>query len=138
MSKAVSRKLYLNLSVRDLERSKAFFGALGFAFYPGFTDQSGACMILSDQCYVMLLTEARFRDFTPRAICDTARSTEGIFALTAESRAEVDALLATALAAGGTPAMPAQDHGFMYACSFYDLDGHHWEVFWMDPAASAG
>ncbi|MBC8071929.1 MAG: VOC family protein [Deltaproteobacteria bacterium] len=129
-----SRKIFVNLSVRDLERSKAFFTALGFDFNKQFTDDSTACMIVSAEAYVMLLLEARFRDFTRKAICDTATHTEGLFALSCESRAEVDRLVEIAVANGGSHAADKQDHGFMYAWSFYDVDGHHWEVVWMDPA----
>jgi predicted lactoylglutathione lyase len=93
-------------------------------------------MVVSDEGFVMLLTEPFFKQFTRREPCDTAKHTEALLALSCESRAEVDALVRKALAAGGTPAMEPQDHGFMYGWSFYDIDGHHWEVFWMDPAAA--
>ena len=131
----MARKLFVNLPVRDLRRSVAFFGALGFVFDPRFTDDHATCMIVGDDAFVMLLVRERFADFTTRQLCDTTTHTEGLFALSAESREEVDALVRTALAAGGSPAMDPQDHGFMYGWSFYDPDGHHWEVFWMDPAA---
>lgn len=137
MTQTQGRKIFVNLAVRDLERSKAFFSKLGFTFDPKFTDEKAACMVVSDEAYVMLLTEPMFRTFTRREICDTARHTEGLFALTCESRTEVDALVKTAIAAGGAHAMDPQDHGFMYAWSFYDPDGHHWEVLWMDPKAVA-
>jgi uncharacterized protein len=133
--KTQSRKLFVNLPVRDLERSKAFFTALGFTFNPQFTDESATCMIVSEEAYVMLLVEARFKDFTKKAICETATHTEGLFALSCSSRAEVDEMVQIALTNGGTHAADKQDHGFMYGWSFYDLDGHHWEVVWMDPAA---
>jgi len=126
------RKLFVNLAVRDLKRSKEFFGRLGFGFDPQFTNDQGACMLVGDDAYVMLLDEAFFRTFTKREICDTSRHTEGLFALSCESRAEVDRMVKTAIEAGGKHAMDPQDHGFMYGRSFYDLDGHHWEVFWMD------
>lgn len=129
-----SRKIFVNLPVRDLERSMEFFGKLGFTFNPKFTDDKAACMIVSDEAFVMLLGESFFKTFTKNAICDTRSHTEGLFALSCESRAEVDQLVRTAVAAGGRPAMDPQDHGFMYGWSFYDLDGHHWEVLWMDPA----
>jgi predicted lactoylglutathione lyase len=130
-----SRMIFVNLAVRDLERSKAFFGKLGFEFNPKFTDDKAACMVVSEQASVMLLTEPFFRGFTKREPGDTSTHTEGLFALSCESRAEVDELVKTALAAGGTPAMDPMDHGFMYGWSFYDPDGHHWEVMWMDPKA---
>ena len=98
-----------------------------------FVDDNGACMIVSDQSSVMLLSEPFFKTFTKRALCDTSTHTEGLFALACGSRADVDAMVEKAIAAGGRHAMDRQDHGFMYAWSFYDLDGHHWEVFWMDP-----
>jgi hypothetical protein len=94
-------------------------------------------MIVSDEAFVMLLAESRFRDFTQNRICDTATHTEGLFALSCESRAEVDELVKTAVAAGGRHALDPQDHGFMYGWSFYDPDGHHWEVLWMDPKTIA-
>jgi predicted lactoylglutathione lyase len=112
-----------------------FFGKLGFAFDPHFTNEQGACMLVGEDAYAMLLTEPFFRSFTRRDIADTGRVSEGLYALSCESRAEVDALVRTALANGGAPAMEAQDQGFMYGWSFYDPDGHHWEVFWMDPQA---
>ena len=127
--------IFVNLPVKDLERSKAFFSRLGYTFNPQFTDDNAACMILSDDAYVMLLGEQYFKTFTKRQVCDTRTHSEGLFALSCTSRAEVDQMVKTALAGGGQPAMDATDHGFMYGWSFYDLDGHHWEVLWMDPAA---
>jgi len=135
MSQTPARQLFVNLAVRDLERSKAFFSKLGFGFEPRFTDEKAACMVLSDQAFVMLLSEPFFRTFTKLEPCDTARQTEGLFCFSCGSRAEVDALVKTAVASGGRHAMEPQDHGFMYGWSFYDPDGHHWEVMWMDPAA---
>ena len=130
---ATARKLFVNLGVSDLKKSMAFFSVLGFTFNRQFTDDNAACMVISDEAYVMLLTPPFFKQFTRRQPCDTATHTEGLFALSCESREEVDALVNKALAAGGTPAMDATDHGFMYGWSFYDLDGHHWELFWMNP-----
>ena len=138
MAERRSRKLFVNLAVRDLERSKEFFDKLGFDFNPQFTDDRAACMILSEEAFVMLISEPFFRTFTERDLCDTSRQTEGLFALSCESRAEVDRMVKNAIDAGGKRAMDPQDHGFMYAWSFYDLDGHHWEVLWMDPAAGQG
>lgn len=132
MSGNPSRKMFVNLPVRDLKRSMAFFSTLGFTFNPRFTDERAACMVVSDEAAVMLLTEPFFRTFTTRRVCDTATDTEGLFALSCRSRAEVDEIVNTAIDAGGKHAMDKQDHGFMYAWSFYDLDGHHWEVIWMD------
>jgi predicted lactoylglutathione lyase len=130
------RKVFVNLAVRDLQTSMDFFSKLGFTYNPKFTDENAACMVLSSEGYVMLLRESFFRTFTRREVCDTSRQSEALIALSCESRAEVDQIVKTALANGGKPAMDPQDHGFMYAWSFYDIDGHHWEVFWMDPAAA--
>jgi len=132
-----SRKIFLNLPVRDLKRSIEFFTKLGFSFNPQFTDDNATCMIVSEEAFVMLLVEARFKDFTKKQICDTRTQTEGIFAISAVSRDEVDNLVRAALAAGGTHASDPVDHGFMYGWSFHDLDGHHWEVIYMDPSAIA-
>ncbi len=133
-----ARMLFVNLPVRDLKKSKEFFTRLGFEFNPKFTDDNAACMVISDKAFAMLLTEPYFKGFTKKEICDTGRSSEGMFALSCESRAEVDEVVKKAIAAGGTHAMDAKDHGFMYGWSFYDLDGHHWEVVWMDPAVANG
>lgn len=130
---SASRKLFVNLRVADLEKAKAFYGALGFTFNPQFTDENAACMIISEEAYFMLLTDAFFRRFTDREPSDTTRTTEALYAFSCESRAEVDRLTAAALAAGATTAMPPQDHGFMYSTSFRTPDGHHLEVLWMDP-----
>jgi len=131
------RKIFVNLAVRDLKRSMDFFTKLGFTFNPKFTDEKAACMIVSEEAFVMLLAEPFFKTFTRREICDTSSHTEGLFALSSPSRAEVDELVQKAIAAGGKHAMDPQDHGFMYGWSFYDLDGHNWEVIWMDPAAAS-
>jgi predicted lactoylglutathione lyase/uncharacterized protein YndB with AHSA1/START domain len=135
MAEKRSRKLFVNLPVRDLKRSVAFFTRLGFSFNPQFTDEHATCMLVGEDAYVMLLTEERFKGFTSKQICDTSKHTEGLFALSAESRAEVDSLVKIAVEHGGSPASPPQDHGFMYGWSFQDPDGHTWEVVWMDPVA---
>lgn len=135
MAEKKSRKLFVNLAVRDLKKSMAFFGRLGFEFNPQFTDDKAACMVFSDDGYAMLLTDPFFRSFSRREPCDTTRQNEVYLALSCASRAEVDELVKKAIAAGGSHAMEPQDHGFMYGWSFYDIDGHHWEVLWMDPAA---
>lgn len=132
-----NRELFVNLPVRNLNASMAFFAGLGFTFNPQFTDEKAACMVLSEKGYVMLLEDAFFRTFTSREICDSARATETLVAFACASRAEVDELTDKALATGGTQAAPNQDHGFMYSRAFYDIDGHHWEAIWMDPAAVA-
>lgn len=131
----MTRQIYVNLAVRDLAASKAFFTTLGFEFNPKFTDDNAACMVINEHAYVMLLADAYFRTFTERVPCDTTRHTEALLAFSCPSRAAVEELVAKALAAGGSRAAPAKDHGFMYYETFYDLDGHHWEVMWMDPNA---
>ena len=131
----MARRMFVNLCVRDVAKSMAFFGVLGFRFDPKFTDDNAACLIVNDSASVMLLAEPFFRTFTKREPCDTRSHTEGLFALSCDSRAEVDAMVHRAVDSGGSYAMEPIDHGFMYGWSFYDLDGHHWEVLWMDPAA---
>jgi predicted lactoylglutathione lyase len=131
----MSTKIFVNLPVKDLDRAVDFFTRLGYSFNPMFTDETATCMIISDDIYVMLLTEEKFRDFTPKAICDTSRYTEVLVALTAESREAIDETVRQAVAAGGSTYNEPQDHGFMYQHGFQDPDGHVWEVFWMDPAA---
>ena len=131
----MSRKLFVNVQVRDLKKSMDFFSTLGFTFNPQFTDDKAACMVLSDEAYFMLLTDKFFRTFTKRQPADTTRSTEAMFALSCNSKAEVDEMVRKAIDGGGKHAMDPTDHGFMYGWSFYDLDGHHWEVLWMDPNA---
>jgi len=135
MAASSPRKLFVNLAVRDLSKSKEFFSKLGFDFDPKFTNDQAACMVLSGDAFVMLLPEPFFKTFTRRQISDRTTQTEVLLALSCESRAGVDELVKKAMAAGGTHAMDPMDQGFMYGWSFYDLDGHHWEVFWMDPAA---
>ena len=130
--------IFVNLPVSDLERSKAFFTALGYSINPTFSDDSCASVVFSDTIYAMLLTEARSKDFTPRAIADARTTTEAILCLGAESREKVDELADAALANGGSPVLDAQDHGFMYGRGFADPDGHIWEVMWMDPAVASG
>lgn len=129
------RLTFTNLAVRDLDKSLAFFRALGFEFNPHFTDEKAACLILSETSYAMLLTEPFFRGFTKREPCDTRTHTELLLAVSCGDRAEVNTLVDKALAAGATVAMPTNDMGFMYTRTFYDLDGHHWEFFHMDPSA---
>ena len=130
-----ARLVFINLPVSDLEASKRFFGELGFAFDEKFTDDSCACMVVSEQACVMLITEQRFADFTTRPTADARQTTEALLCVSAESREAVDAFADTALGAGGTPAKEPTDYGFMYGRSFNDPDGHHWEVMWMSPEA---
>ena len=138
MTQNGSRKIFVNLAVKDIDRSVQFFTKLGFTFDPRFTDEQATCMIVSDEAFVMLLVEGRFQDFTKKELADPARQTEAIMAVSAESRTQVDELADTALASGGSAANePIDMDGFMYGRSFQDPDGHLWEVVWMDPAALA-
>lgn len=130
---AFARMIFPNLPVRDLPRTKAFFTALGFSYNPQFTDDNAAALIINETTSVMLLKEEYFKTFTTRPLGDPQTHTQVLLALSCESREEVDRMVQTALANGGSPAMPAQDMGFMYGWSFYDPEGHHWEVFFMNP-----
>lgn len=134
MSSATSRMVFINIAVRDLARSVAFFRSLGFDFNAQFTDDNAACMILSEQGFVMLLSAPFFQSFTKRTPCDTSTHNEALLGLSCTSRAEVDDVLQKAIVAGGSDTGFVQEHGFMYGRGFYDLDGHHWELIWMDPA----
>ena len=129
----MSRMIFVNLPVKDLEKTITFWKALGFSFNAQFTDAQAACLVFSENGYAMLLTEPFFKTFTEREICDARTHCEGLFALSCESRDEVDALMQRALSNGGTEPTKPKDHGFMYQRGFDDLDHHHWEVFWMDP-----
>ena len=129
-----STKVFVNLPVQDLSRAKEFFGKLGFDFNAQFTDDTGACMVVSEHAYVMLLTHPKFKAFAPNTIADATRSTEVMVALSCENRGTVDELVNKAVAAGGRTYNKPQDYGFMYGHGFQDLDGHVWEVFYMDPS----
>ncbi len=135
---AIPRKLFVNIPVRDLQRSIEFFEALGFAFNRQFTDATATCMLVGEDAYFMLLQTERFASFSRRPVGDARRETSALFSLSVRSREEVNEMVQKAVAAGGAHAAEPQDHGFMYGWSFYDLDGHHWEVFWMDPSTVAG
>jgi predicted lactoylglutathione lyase len=130
------RQIFVNLPVRDLQRSMAFFKALGLSFNPRFTNEQGACLQISENIYAMLLVEPFFQGFTKLPVADARKSTEVLIALSCDSRAEVDALVDQALAAGGSTPNAPVDHGFMYQHGFADPDGHQWEVFWMDENAA--
>ena len=131
----MARMIFVNLPVKELERSKAFFTHLCYTFNPQFTDENAACMVIGEHIFAMLLTHARFKDFTPLEISDTTKSTEVLICLSCESRAHVDDLVGKAVAAGGAAHMKPKDYGMMYGHGFTDPDGHIWEVMWMDPAA---
>ena len=130
-------KIFLNLACNDLPRSKAFFAALGFSFNPQFSNDQGACMVVSESICVMLLARPFFQTFTKKPVADATACTEALICLSCDSREEVDDLVARALAAGGRAPMPAQDHGFMYGHGFEDLDGHQWELAFMVAAPPA-
>jgi predicted lactoylglutathione lyase len=129
------RMLFVNIPVADLELSKAFFAKLGFSYNPMFTDETAACMLVGEQAFVMLSSHETFARFAHLPMADPTTHTLALYCFSASSREEVDALAAAALAAGGTEADGAEDHGFMYSRSFFDLDGHGWQVMWMDPVA---
>lgn len=129
------RMIFVNLPVKDLKASRAFFSALGFTFNEQFSDETAACTVIDENIFVMLLTEPKFRNFITGEISDTTKGTEVITALSASSRQECDDMLEKALAAGGKPWKPAIDYGFMYGISFQDPDGHVWEFMWMDMSA---
>jgi len=127
-----NKQIFVNLPVKDLQRSTAFFKSLGYAFNADFTNDSGACMVISeDHIHAMLLTEVFFQGFTKKPVADASKTTEVLVCLSCDSRDEVDSLVAKALAAGGTAPNPPQDHGFMYSHGFEDLDGHVWELVHM-------
>jgi predicted lactoylglutathione lyase len=131
----MATKIFVNLPVKNLDRSVEFFTKLGFSFNAQFTDETATCMVVSEDIFVMLLTEAKFKEFTPNAICDATKSTEVLVCLSSESREEVDNMIRNAVAAGGTIYNEPQDYGFMYSHGFQDLDGHIWETMFMEPSA---
>jgi predicted lactoylglutathione lyase len=127
-------QIFVNLPVKDLKRSVDFFTKLGYTFNPQFTDENATCMIIGENLFVMLLVEKFFGSFTNKAICDTSKATETLTCVSCSSKAEVDQLVAKARAAGGKVPRQAQDHGFMYAHGYEDLDGHTWELVHMTGA----
>lgn len=127
--------IFVNLAVDDIDASKKFFTELGYTINPQFTTDDCACVVISDTIIAMLLGKQRYADFTKKEIADPTKTSEVLLCLSAESREKVDELCDKALAAGGSGTREAQDHGFMYGRTFDDLDGHTWEVMWMDPAA---
>jgi predicted lactoylglutathione lyase len=130
------RSLFVNMPVTDLERSKAFFAELGFSFNPLFTDETATCMLVGEGAFVMLLTREKFAEFSKLPLADPTTHALALYCFGVSSREEVDTVSAAALAAGATEADGAEDFGFMYSRSFFDLDGHGWQVMWMDPAAA--
>lgn len=132
----MNKLIFVNLPVKNLPRSRTFFEGMGYHFNPQFSNDQGACLVISDTIHAMLLTEPFFKTFTKKSIADTRTSTEVLICLSCESKAEVDQLVAKAVAGGGSTPNPVQDHGFMYSHSFEDLDGHVWELVYMDPNAA--
>lgn len=132
----MSTQIFVNLPVKDLDRSIKFFTALGYTFNPQFTDENATCMIIGENIFAMLLVESFFKTFTTKALCDAKQSTEAIMGLSMESRDKVDEIIAKAAAAGASTREAPQDYGFMYERGFEDLDGHLWEYFYMDPNAA--
>ena len=128
----MATKVFINLPVKDLNKSKAFFEKLGHSFNPQFTDENAACMMIGDNIFAMLLIESYFKTFTKKEISDATKSTEVLIALDASSREEVEKTVAKAKELGATIYSEPQDHGWMYQHSFADLDGHQWEIAYMD------
>ncbi len=131
----MATKIFVNLPVKDLKRSIGFFSKLGYKVNSQFTDETAACLVVSDDIYVMLLTQAKFKAFTPKEICDATKSTEVLVCLSCESREQVNEMVSTAVGSGGTTYAKAKDHGFMYQHGFQDPDGHIWELIYMEPSA---
>jgi predicted lactoylglutathione lyase len=133
----MTTKMFVNLPVKDLGKSVKFFTALGFRFNPQFTDENATCMIVSEENFVMLLVEDYFKTFTPKPVSDARKSTEVLICLSADSRKDIDEMVLKAVAGGATTPRPAQDLGFMYQHGFEDLDGHLWELAFMNLEAHA-
>lgn len=133
----MAKQIYVNLPVKQLDRSVEFFTKLGFTFNPDFTNENATCMVVSDNIFVMLLVEDFFKTFTKKEIADAGKTTEAIICLSADSREEVDDLVKRAVEAGGSAPNEKQDHGFMYGHGFQDLDGHLWELSYMDLSATS-
>ncbi len=133
----MATKIFVNLPVKDLSKSIEFFTKLGYSFNPQFTDEKATCMIIGEDIFVMLLVESFFKTFVPNEIADATKSTESIICLSAESREKVDELVKKAIEAGGKTYKEPQDHGFMYGHGYQDLDGHLWEIMWMDAGSAS-
>jgi predicted lactoylglutathione lyase len=136
MTTPAGRMLLVSIPVADIERSKAFYARLGFSFNPMFTSETAACMLVGEQASVMLLSHETFAQFAKLPMADATTHTLALYCFSVSARDEVDTVAEAALAAGGTEADGPEDHGFMYTRSFFDLDGHGWQVMWMDPAAT--
>lgn len=132
---SMATKIFVNLPIKDLNRSVEFFTKLGFSFNPQFTDENATCMVIGEDIFVMLLVEKFFKSFTKKEICDATKDAEVIVALSAESRENVDQMINRVIQAGGKESREPQDHGWMYGRGFQDIDGHLWEVIYMDVSA---
>lgn len=128
----MAKQIFVSLPVKDIKKSRAFFAKLGFSIKKQFSDENAACLILGEDMYAMLMTEPFFRNFTKKDIADASRSTEILVTIDAESREAVDDMVQKAVDAGGSLYLEPQDHGWMYSHSFADLDGHQWEILFMD------
>jgi len=131
----MATKIFVNLPVKSLNQSVKFINELGFNFNAQFTDETAMCMIVSDDIFVILLTHEKFKTFTPKEICDATKGSEVLVCLSCDSREKVDEIVRKAVAAGGSTYNEPQDHGFMYGHGFQDLDGHIWEIIFMEPSA---
>ena len=131
----MTTQIFVNLPVKDLSKTVEFFKNLGFAFKAQFTDENATCMIINDNIFVMLLVEKFFKSFTKKEICDTTKHTEVIIALSTDSREKVDEMMQSVFQAGGKESREPQDHGWMYGRSFQDINGHLWEIIYMDEKA---
>ncbi len=131
----MATKIFVNLPVKDLQKSIDFFTKLGFTFNPQFTDDKATCMIIGENIFAMLMVEERFRDFTKKPVSDAKSSTEVLLAIDVENRQKVDELVRTAVEAGASLYAEPQDYGWMYYHSFADLDGHQWELMYLDESA---
>ena len=131
----MATKIFVNLPVKDLNKTVEFFTKLGFRFNPQFTDENATCMIVGEDIFVMLLVEKFFKTFTKKEICDATKDAEVIVALSAESREKVDQMMNKVIEAGGRESRESQDYGWMYGRSFQDIDGHLWEIVYMDESA---
>ena len=134
----MATSIFVNIPVADLDAAKAFFSKLGLSFNAQFTDDTAAALVIDESIYFMLLTKAKFSEFTSLPIVDAKQATQALYGISRDSRADVDKVVDAALAAGGTEPRPGQDHGFMYSRAFADLDGHIWEFIWMDPSFVQG
>jgi predicted lactoylglutathione lyase len=130
----MSTKIFVNLPVKDLNKSKEFFASIGFTINPQFSDETAACVVITEDIYAMILTHKKFKEFTPKEIADASKTSEVLTCLSFESKEKVNELVDKALQSGGSETRAPMDYGFMFSRSFNDPDGHIWEIIWMDPA----